>query len=85
VALAAKLLGIGKSILKIVRDGPLDTGQPHREQDAVKWMQKAFFIVEMSDDTLVGAVKDLKAGLSMCRAYTWIFELRFDSGPSSEA
>ena len=65
VALAAKLLEIGKSFLKTLREGPHspDGVQQHPSQYAVKWMQKAFTIIELSDDSTVAGLGELKVAL----------------------
>ena len=60
MALAAKLLEIGRSILKTVQDGPGDAVQPPPGEGAVKWMQKAFSIIELADDASTAGMGDLK-------------------------
>ena len=87
VGLAAKLLDIGRSVLKTVREAPLGTGQPHAGQAAVKWLQKAFSFVELSDETTTTGMKDLKVWqrYSLHNTHTWTFEFHFDSESYSEA
>lgn len=59
VSLATKLLEIGKSILKSVGDAPPNPdGAP--QLNAVKWMQKAFTVIDLSDDTTAPGIRDLK-------------------------
>ncbi|GJE98003.1 SPO22 domain-containing protein [Phanerochaete sordida] len=71
VALAAKLLEIGRSILKTVREGHGDAVQLPPGEGAVKWMQKAFSIIELSDDASTAGMGDLKRSIlrSLARAY----------------
>ncbi|KAH9947352.1 meiosis protein SPO22/ZIP4 like-domain-containing protein [Amylocystis lapponica] len=69
--LAAKLLAIGKSLLRTSsRDG--NPATPHGgTRDSVKWMQKAFAIVEHLDDPECAGANELKRSIlrSLARAY----------------
>lgn len=70
VSLATKLLEIGKSILKSVGDAPPNPdGAP--QLNAVKWMQKAFTVIDLSDDTTAPGIRDLKRSIlrGLARAY----------------
>lgn len=59
VSLATKLLEIGKYILKSVREAPPNPdGSP--QPNAVKWMQKAFTVIDLSEDTTGPGIRDLK-------------------------
>ncbi|PCH33182.1 hypothetical protein WOLCODRAFT_93070 [Wolfiporia cocos MD-104 SS10] len=66
--LAAKLLEIGKSLLKNTPQDKYDTTRAQRACDSVKWLQKAFAIVEQLQDSTEG---DLRRSIlrSLARAY----------------
>ncbi|THH10579.1 hypothetical protein EW145_g1240 [Phellinidium pouzarii] len=73
--LAARMLEIGKSILKASSrgsgDGAAALADSRRAQDAVRWIQKAFTLVEKMEDTETPGMAELKRGIlrSLARAY----------------
>lgn len=63
--LAAKILEIGKAILKAARvstdaDAEPGASDPKRAHDAVKWIKKAFALVEKMEDAATAGLADLK-------------------------
>jgi len=73
--LASRILGIGKGILKatsrVSADGLAPPADAKRAQDAVKWIQKAFALIDKMEDTATAGVVELKRGIlrSLARAY----------------
>jgi hypothetical protein len=58
--LAAKLLEIGKSVLKANSGEANGTGDGVKAQDAVRWMQKAYNMIEQLDDSATPGMVELK-------------------------
>lgn len=58
--LAAKLLDIGKSILRANPGEPNGAGDGVKIQDAVRWMQKAYYMIEQLDDSETPGMTELK-------------------------
>lgn len=62
--MASRILGIGKEILKtssrVSADGLVPPADAKRAQDAVKWIQRAFSLIEKMEDTDTAGVVDLK-------------------------
>ena len=62
--LASRILGIGKEILKassrVSADGLVPPADAKRAQDAVKWIQRAFTLIEKMEDADGAGVVDLK-------------------------
>ena len=58
--LAAKLLTIGKSILRAKSGEANGIGDGVKTQDAVRWMQKAYYMVEQLDDSETPGMPELK-------------------------
>ncbi|KAH8111444.1 meiosis protein SPO22/ZIP4 like-domain-containing protein [Phellopilus nigrolimitatus] len=73
--LAVKILEIGKSILKACSrtpgDGDARLADSKRAQDAVRWIRKAFALVEKMEDSESSGMAVLKRGIlrSLARAY----------------
>ncbi|KIM81848.1 hypothetical protein PILCRDRAFT_8503 [Piloderma croceum F 1598] len=69
--LAAKLLEIGKSVLKASSGQANSTGDGVKAQDAVRWMQKAYYMIEQLDDSATPGIVELKRAIlrSLARAY----------------
>ncbi|KAI5118182.1 hypothetical protein M0805_004995 [Coniferiporia weirii] len=73
--LAAKILEIGKSILKAAsrapESGTIALADSRRIQDSVRWIQKAFTLVEKMEDAETPGMAELKRGIlrSLARAY----------------
>ena len=57
--LAAKLLEIGKGTLRAAQ---ATEAEMSKTQNAIKWIQKAFAVVEHCEDTGETSVGDLKVG-----------------------
>ncbi|GBE78570.1 hypothetical protein BKA93DRAFT_799652 [Sparassis latifolia] len=68
--LAAKILAIGKSLLKAGSHDVSNSGEARRAIDSVKWIQKAFAIVDHSESENAGS-SELKRSIlrSLARAY----------------
>ena len=58
-SLAIKFLEIGKTILRSVRDTDASSEKIHC-QNGIKWLQKAFSVVELCTEPDKGPVYDLK-------------------------
>lgn len=69
--LAAKLLEIGKSLLRVDIQSSSLANRGARARDSVKWLQKAFAMIECLDDANNVCGKDLKRSIlrSLARAY----------------
>ncbi|PCH37227.1 hypothetical protein WOLCODRAFT_167392 [Wolfiporia cocos MD-104 SS10] len=68
---AAKLLEIGKSLLKNSPQDKYDATRAQRARDSVKWLQKAFAIVEQLQTSTESTEGDLRRSIlrSLARAY----------------
>ena len=77
--MAAKILEIGRSILKVsARTSKEDTSgvtDAKTAQDAVKWIQKAFALIEKMEDTASPGMAELKVcyALPVCHEARLIF------------
>jgi hypothetical protein len=58
--LATKLLDIGKSILRTCYEGSNSAPEEGKAHDAIRWMQKAFFVIEPLDCTTNAELRELK-------------------------
>lgn len=58
--LAAKLLEIGKSILRGNSGEASGSGDGVKAQDAVRWMQKAYNVIEQLDNIVTPGMAELK-------------------------
>ena len=58
--LAAKLLEIGKSILRGNSGEASGSGDSVKAQDAVRWMQKAYNMIDQLDSTATPGMAELK-------------------------
>ncbi|KAJ8589076.1 SPO22-domain-containing protein [Rhizopogon salebrosus TDB-379] len=69
--LATKLLDIGKSILRTCYEGSNSAPEEGKAHDAIRWMQKAFFVIEPLDCTTNTELRELKRSVlrSLARGY----------------
>jgi len=58
--LATKLLDIGKSILRSCYDDSGSAPEESKAQDAIRWMQKAFSVIEPLDCSTNAELAELK-------------------------